>query len=659
MVPDLNDDRVDKSRHLAERRVMTDRGAMMSRTWRAVGVLTRLFLLLGLGAVVSLVLLGLSLVPDLVRFLPPWIRQHPIEWAAVALLAGYSYAWTIRRARQGTASRVDRLARGLDRVEAVSGTLLERWLAVGFVGLSALWLLLWLPHYLYWPWCRDADSYAQMALDWDCGVLPYRDIRSFNFPGHIYVHWVLGKLLGWGHTGYFYALDATVLLILGAVVMAWSRRRLGLSLPGATAYLIFLAYYLELGFESVAERDWHAPLCTTLGLLLLEAWPGRRSRWLSAILAAVAFTIRPNVVLFFPALLFAAVGGDLATRGAGPADLARPALKRTILRALEWICVFGVFAAIGFAPVVLSGLLGDFVRGVALVRRGGTYSDATSARSVTILLKELSQPKTWALGISLVLLAFRSPDRDLKVTAHCWLLALAGALAYRPIHPRDHGYLATPLELVGAVAWAIPITWIVRTAAGERRIGIAALPGLLAILLIVYESAPMRFPGSCSLHVSVDSLRAAATGGWPILPPGAWLWYGSPRASYSWDSYCRLLKYIRETTAPTTIVANVLKNPPFPSTNGAVGRRSPFRVESGVPWMWVVAEDLDETFAGELERLGCDSIVVWSPDETEDQAGLPLRRLTAVILDRYAPEARFGTIEVWRRKSPKTESTRD
>lgn len=174
----------------------------------------------------------------------------------------------IRRGGGGAASLLRPIAAGtlwaLDRADAVSGTILERWLVAGFAGLSGLWLLLWASHYVYWPWCRDADTYAQMALDWDHGVLPYRDIRAFNFPGHIYLHWVLGKLFGWGRTSLFYALDATALLTLGAVVVAWSRRRLGCLLPGTLAYCMFLAYYLGLSFESVAERDWHVPWCATL-----------------------------------------------------------------------------------------------------------------------------------------------------------------------------------------------------------------------------------------------------------------------------------------------------------------------------------------------------------------------------------------------------------
>ncbi len=559
----------------------------MKGTRRGDGGPVRLLRLVALGSLTALVLFGFYLLPDLLRFLPLWIRKDPIEWTALAILAGYFLAWTLATFRPGSARWTDWLARALDHVDAISGTLLRRWLAVGFAGISTLWLVTWLPHYLYWPWCRDADTYAQMAQEWDCGVLPYRDIRAFNFPGHIYLHWILGKLFGWGHTGLFYALDATALLLFGAVVIAWSRRRLGLALPGTAAYLIFLAYYLAIDFQSVAERDWHSPLCAILGLLLLEVWPGRLSRWLSALLAAVAFTIRPNVVLFFPALLAAVTSGDVATRSALPADITRVTPKRTILPALEWICVFGVLTLVGFAPLLLDGVLGDLIRGLGILRRGGPYSDATSARSVRILLEELSQPRTWALAISLLSLAVKSPDRAMKTMARTWLLALTGALVYRPIHPQDHAYLSTPLALVGAVAWAIPIAWVVRAVTGERRMRFALFPGVIGILLIVYDSIPANYAGNCSLRVSIDSIRAAVRGGWPESPPGARSWYDSGRSQYSWDGYCRVLKYLREKTGPETIVANVLKNPPFPGVNGTTGRRSPFRVESGVAWMWV------------------------------------------------------------------------
>lgn len=625
----------------------------MNRAWGGgAGVAERMPLLVAAAVVATMGLISLLFIPLLVSFLPWWIRWYATEWGLAAVAAGYALTRSLGNSRHRSLPWIDRTNRTLDQAETVSGRLLERWLMYGVAGLSVLWLLLWIPHYVYWPWCRDTDSYALMAQEWDAGVLPFRDIRSFNFPGHIYLHWVLGKLFGWGRTGLFNAVDAVALVLLGVLVLAWSRRRLGHVLPGMIAYLGFLAYYLDISFENVGERDWHAPLCVVVGLILLDAWPGRRSRWLSAVLAAAAFTIRPNVVLFFPALLFAAMTGDPAARDDEAPGGSRLLSRRTVLPGLEWLGVLVVFIGVGFLPLIVSGLVGDFIRGLEMLRPGGSHSDASLERSLRILLETLRQPKFSGLAVSLLLLALKSSDRNLKASAIVWLPALAGAMMYRPIHPLDHEYLRTPLALVAALAWAIPLAWLVR-AAGEEvhaRHRLAALPTLFGILLIVYELIPFQMPGNCNLRVSVDSVRAAATGGWPSTPPGAWVWYESYRSPYRWDPYCRLLNYVRETTTPTTIVANVLKRHPFPSTNGVIGRRSPFRVESGLPWTLMVAEDLDEEFARDLERQGCDSVVIYAPEETDPEYRLGFRRLTQVIHDRYVPEARFGMFEVWRRR---------
>ena len=120
----------------------------MRWSWRGDGVWARLLRAIALGAAAALILLGLSLAPDLVHMVPWWLRRFPIEWTAVAVLTCYSMAWALRKFRHGKTPWIDRLARVQDRGEAVCRTLLERWFAVGFAGLSILWLLMWLPHYL-------------------------------------------------------------------------------------------------------------------------------------------------------------------------------------------------------------------------------------------------------------------------------------------------------------------------------------------------------------------------------------------------------------------------------------------------------------------------------------------------------------------------------
>ena len=110
----------------------------------------------------------------------------------------------------------------------------------------------------------------------------------------------------------------------------------------------------------------------------------------------------------------------------------------------------------------------------------------------------------------------------------------------------------------------------------------------------------------------------------------------------------RRLTTFGSTTGATTEVANLLRQPPFPSFNGPVGRLSPFRAESGICWMWLIDMDLDIPFAESLERT-IDSVVVWSPQEQDRLSRLRLEHVTRVIRQYYHPAARFGPIEVWRR----------
>jgi hypothetical protein len=136
----------------------------------------------------------------------------------------------------------------------------------------------------------------------------------------------------------------------------------------------------------------------------------------------------------------------------------------------------------------------------------------------------------------------------------------------------------------------------------------------------------------------------------PEAPPrGSLVWFNPRRGPwYTWDDYRNVLTHLRETTGSATMVANVLKSPPFPALNGPTARLSPFRAESGICWMLFVDIDRDAEFAAELEQA-TDSVVVWAPDELGFASRLSLPRLTAVIREHYRLVARFGRIEIWRR----------
>ena len=97
------------------------------------------------------------------------------------------------------------------------------------ITLCVVMLAGWLPHYLTWPWWIDLDALAAVAQGWDAGIRPYRDVAIFNFPGQIELFWLLGTSLGWGRTAPIYAVDGALLVVLGLVMSAWSRRGFGRS----------------------------------------------------------------------------------------------------------------------------------------------------------------------------------------------------------------------------------------------------------------------------------------------------------------------------------------------------------------------------------------------------------------------------------------------
>ena len=483
----------------------------------------------------------------------------------------------------------------------------------------------WAPHYLTWPWCTDEDTFATLALSWDSGIRPYRDIRAYNFPGHTYLHWLIGKTFGWGRPTIFYALDVTAVLALGAALITWSRRRLGGWLPGLVAYLAFLDFYLCQDYLQVAERDWHVTLCAALALMTLEGWPGRPAIWIAAALQAAAMTTRPHAALFLPAM--------------ASAITERPAQGRALA---EWGIAVFLFTGLGFAPLLAQGLVDDLLRGLRVVAYGGPYSHASLAGAWRILIDEFRSGWTLALVLSLIVLWRFDIPTNRKLT-RTWLLAFIAALLYRLAHPVQHGYLVHPVAVMGSIAVALPTAWFVSQSWLDRPLR------LLIVLLIASEAAP-HIPTFCSIPYSIRAVRSLALGVDPELPPpGCRIkWFRLHECPYEWADYCHALEYLRRTTGPTTEIANFLRNPPFPSFNGPVGRLSPFRAESGICWMWLIDIDLDIPFAESLEQTP-DSVVVWSPQEARTLTRLRLERVTEVILRHYRPEARFGPIEIWRR----------
>ena len=186
-------------------------------------------------------------------------------------------------------------------------------------------------------------------------MLPYRDLYCNQFPGALYLFWILGRVAGWGrscvHLRVRRRRDDRPGPRPGRLEPA--ARRHG-SCPDSSATSAFLSYYLTLDYSLAAQRDWHAPFFAVLGTPR-SSRPGRDGSWRRRSPRRDgdgALLIRPHAVLFLPAVAL-----QLARRDAG--GVGRPAARpsgRLVPRDDH---------RSGSRPLSVSGILPDFLAGVA------------------------------------------------------------------------------------------------------------------------------------------------------------------------------------------------------------------------------------------------------------------------------------------------------
>lgn len=532
-----------------------------------------------------------------------------------------------RKARDGDGSGTDPET-GRD---ALARTLLGRPLTIGLAFLVLFQLVQWAPHYLTWPLFADHDVFVTAAQAWDAGERPYRDFRTNNFPGTIYFCWALGKLGGWGNAPLLYAADLAFLLTLGAVVVSWSRRRLGGSAPGLAAFAIWLTYYLDMDYSLTAQRDWHAGGLVVMAILTAQSRPNRWGRLASVVLFALAASVRPQVVLFVPAWWIALRGDD---------D------DRRIAARLGWLALLGLATAATFLPLAWQGLLGDFLGRLRLVAYGGSYSKTSLGTIRVELVREFMQFDYPAMAGALALLAWTSPRGDRRLAA-AWLTAFAAALLYKPMSPVPHAYLIQPASLIFAILGGLVVQRVLAMPGASPTV-----KALVLLLLLGFQiNGRPRF---CNWETTRAAPSILADGTEPAREPigfelSPWAQRG---AGYKWTDYREALAYLRERTGPNTRIANVLRG--YPPLTSQIGRLSALPAES-IAWCLLIRPDDEADFARSLEEHD-DSVVVWAPDEIGRRSKFDLEILAPAIRRLYEPAAAFGPIEVWTRRGPPASS---
>jgi hypothetical protein len=580
---------------------------------------------------------GLAIAPTLLWLLPEPVRDRPVTSSSLAI--ALLYAAVRFTAGRFPMLRFPRVARTLAHSETFASVIVRHAMVPALLTAALVYFVVWLPHFLLTPWSRDSDTFAVLALSWNTGVVPYRDIAGYNFPGHIYLFWLIGKFLGWEQTWGLYLVDALLLLPFAAALVVWSRRLFHTAIPGSVSLLLVLMYYTRLDFQVQAQRDWHATLAMASSILAAEAWHTRNGRVASALLAAIGFTIRPHVIAFLPAIFLSL--HRPATFGNSPERSRRSCWAHDVL---NWLFCWSLFATLGFLPLLLAGALPGFIGGLNRYVFSGSYGRVDRALIAGTLSDAAASPQTRILLPLLFIIALVARGQY-RWSALTWLLAVIGVVIYRFPHPIQHNYLSFPLFITRMLAVAPVAGWLCQAPRIPSVSKLAGLCALGASSLIFTARLPELKPALAAIAsiVAGEVIPEAP-------PPGALSWYheGFPQW-YSWKDYRSTLLYLRDHTNANTVVANVLRSPPFPAINGPLGRRSPFRAESGICWIWFIHEDRDPEFARELENGNCD-VVVWIPGEERREPRMSLPRLCAAIRESFEHEAQFGRIEIWRRK---------
>lgn len=521
-----------------------------------------------------------------------------------------------------------------DLLEKTSGSILKHGLSWG-LGLSVfLAVIAWFPHYIYWPWWMDLDHFAVSALSWENGILPYRDLTDFNFPGPISFLWIVGKVFGFGHPMIVNAIDGVMVVSLGFLLIYWSRQQFQSVVPGLFSFLLLIRYYFSLDYAKVMQRDWYVVWFAVASVCLIQA---SKSKWrwlIAALFLALAMNIRPYAVFLVPPLV-ACILNDSLTSGAS--------FTRQLFKSIGWTLVFTLIL---WLPLILAGTFDDFWKIFFSTLTEGSYRREDRKPFFEVVFLQFNTKIIFAGFVSLTVGLFvnrRNPDR--LAFYFTWMVALVSFLFYAPVCPVRHAYTLIPMEIMAAVACGLGLQLLL------------SMPVFSNLFRVVFLCFWFQFyfpglPGYCSFYHSGRALSALVQ--WQELefpPPGASrvLVYGKPNPDYyTWQEYQALLKYIRDETKHDTRVVNFLRVHPFPPVNGVTGRLTMWPVGEGVLWLHSVSVDEEPRFAQSLTQP-FPAIVVWVA-EGEWGAIHKFPLIEATIREHYEPLTKIGRIDIWQKK---------
>ncbi len=499
----------------------------------------------------------------------------------------------------------------------------------------ALWFLLWAPHYLYRPWWMDLEHFSVSAHSWDQGVKPYRDLIDFNFPGPIYIMWMIGKLFGWDHPMAANFLDIMVCIVLFCLTIRWSKRVFDSSTAGLIGCILMARYYMSLDASRVMQRDWYV-IASGIGMLMITQMTTHRYKYLfSGFILAVAFVIRPYAVLLLPPLVL-----SILLENWGQRLKTEIALKQVVLSGL-------VSSLILWSPLVFHGIADDFFREIFRELMYGNYDPEGREVFHWTVYHQIATKVIFSAFCTLIpsLYLLRN-DRCKLYLVLPWVVMFVSMVFYKPLCPVMHAYTEIPLEMVAGLM--LGIFWGVF----ENCQGVSSRFKVSLIGFWTWFFLP-AFPEMLSVSSSREALVSMVSSkGLEKSPPG---WAGHlkdrnkiPRV-YFWQDYQSALEFIREETSSDVRIVNFIRKQPFPTFNGPTGRLSLWPCGEGIQWLRWVHPELELEFANSLQSQ-VPSIVIWNDREEMSKVEIKLPLIDNMIRREYEPFARFGQIDIWKRR---------
>jgi hypothetical protein len=493
--------------------------------------------------------------------------------------------------------------------------------------LSALIVLMvvaWAPLYVQWPRSGNHEHFASMAFGWTRDLLPYRDLMTINFPGEIYIFWILGQICGWSSEWSIYAFDLLCLAALGAFLLVWSRRVTRRYIAALGTIALYLSYYTTQWYYTAAERESHVAVFAIVCILLPLGWKGAWSAVACGVISALAFVVRPHFVTFTPAIAAAFIFTDAEQLRCSPGF-------RFVGRWFVALVAAIVTSVLCWAPLVWAGLRPDFLQSMQLnISSKFTPLEGFARPAVSTLLREVFWAKPY-LGLS-ILIAVGSIFAGWIRWRAVWvvvLLAQLGGLAYMWVHPARHNYLEHPLM----ATWALGLgLFLAEIGAAPIERGWAVTIGL--VLALSFQYPHTNFMGSFRLAARSMLGKAARI--------DAWRRQASTCFSLSWEEFTELRHWIADNTTLDTRLANLT---PGIILGSDVNRLPAIPIEG--TWLWYHHDT--EPAVREALQAERDIVVLWNPETFEDQIG-SFPELIDVIKTDYESVARFGPMEVRRKR---------